>query len=137
MRQALQLLGVKKLRSNLSPYFRRKFDAAAREFNLTGKNRRHGSCGLGSKERGTALLVTGGVRTMLHDEAVRDWVHTLDELRRHGFQMHAFVYLELRDSLARHLRKRARAATTHAAEVASHALGQAEPSMVWLKGFMG
>ena len=91
VRAGLNVLGRRNLRANLSPHFRSLYDAHVA--NISGVN------------SGMAMLLSGGVRTWVHTEAVRDWQKSLAHLRKIGIGLHAFAYIDLRDGLRSHVRR--------------------------------
>ena len=78
--RAIQQLNTTALRRNLSPYFQQQFDSAVQA---------------GSADSGVAMLVSGAVHTMLHEDSVRDWAHSIGKLRRHGMAVQVFAFLDV------------------------------------------
>ena len=101
VQHVLDQLDPHELRAYLSPFFREGY-----QNDLAARSRAHSHRGQDGEAHGIALLVTGGVRTMLYKEAVNDWQGHLSSVKPPGMEMHAFAFLDIRDvDLRRHSQK--------------------------------
>ena len=116
VRKELHKMSWRKLRRNLSPHFRASFDASVASSNA-------GSPGIGSNSSAgahVAMLISGGVRTWVHREAVRDWQESLAQLKAYGIKVEAFAFLDLEDSLRHHVNRVSEIKARHAHVTRSH-----------------